>query len=109
MPNRRIFLQTLVAAATGATAFVALQGETAERYLTREWNAYMRGRSLRDGYPQIAVGKDLFDAFERELVSLRRSSTAYVEPKVRTLAFKSARLITEGRGWRVKRIDWIGA
>lgn len=68
-------------------------------YLTREWNEYMRGKSLRDGCPEIVVGCDLLEAVGKAL--LERNDNCLTRGMHRSCILRS-----EGDGWQIVRIEW---
>jgi len=110
--SRRGFLGLLATGAVGAcvaakipTAFLPAKVRTraACEFLR---DAYMAHYKSRGVYPrEMRVGRELFEAFEGELVVHERFVEAWVDdgkPYRRGLAFKGARVYEEGRGWVVR-------
>lgn len=121
--SRRGFVAALTSSA--AALFVArhlpvLLPATTRRtvaieFLAKAWNAHMRGKSSRKMPEAILAGRDLFDAFEGEMMTLQRETnqTYLVSPTpdypldsispALPLVFKASRLYRSTvRGW------WVG-
>lgn len=115
--NRRAFLQRFGVGVVGALALahvpaavvkaVGLQ-EPARRYaceyLRKIYNSHAAGDHRK--HPRVMhAGRDLFEAFESEITACERFVSNDREfAGTRHLAFKGAKLICSGTGWRAEVI-----
>lgn len=83
--------------------------ESAVAYMTQEWNKWARGRGGRAGRFNAYAGRELYEAFSNELMSIQRfTSTAPNDdykssfPLYHYLVFKGGKLRVEGEGWRIR-------
>lgn len=111
--NRRAFLRGLatvgIAIAVPANVIKAFTGpeplrDSASMYLTKAWNAYMKGKSSKSAPKYIVAGRDLFQGISQELTSVQRfvldSRRSMFEEQ---LLFKSAVLVSDSRsGWHYR-------
>jgi hypothetical protein len=89
-------------------SILAESRDWALQYLTREYNAYMRGRGVQGRRMTIVMGRDLHEAVEDQLSRqgiLRTYTKELTNPQSRGISFKVCTLRYEGRGWRIKRFE----
>lgn len=112
--TRRGFFGALATATVGAciasripTAWLPQPVKTraACEFLRKAYNDYARGSGASGGPREMYAGRELYEAYESELIASQRfywSWTTSEEPTREWLAFKGARLFNEGRGWTVR-------
>ena len=110
--NRRAFLQRVGLGVAGALALAHVPAaivktvvgeQTARRYaseyLRRVYNDHCKGRPISEHPHRMEAGRELFEAFEGELIANERFTSAPEIGGPRNLRFKGARLDCVGAGW----------
>lgn len=115
--NRREWLQRVCAGVVGAavvthvpTAWFPANVRTyaACEFLRREWLRFVDARRAQganqwEALPgRMTAGRELFEAYESEVIVNWRFTSSDAAPNTRTLMFKGTRLIEHGTGWRVE-------
>ena len=112
--NRRSFINSLATFTAGTMISVNVSAKTirslvgveplkqsVQGMLTKAYNDCAKGVGYKNAPKFIFVGKDLFEAFKGELMSLTRYSKDST-PSYEQLKFKSLTMIPSGSGWAYK-------
>lgn len=111
--SRRGFLRRLGIGTVGVLALASVPaalvktvglGEHARLYacehLRKVYNAYAKGRPASQHPKAMVCGRELFEAYEGELLANQRFTPHHYGPS--TLMFKGAEMRAAGRGWYAK-------